>query len=240
MGAAHSPGGAASTSVRYEVEDAVGLITIHRPPVNAYDAALERDLQASWRRAAEDEDVRVVVLRATGPHFCAGVDRASMAHERRAHAAADETPGAAMAFVRDLPKPTIAAVQGGCIGGGQRFVFPCDLIFCSEDAFFSDPLITMGYGGIPAPLHIWLYGPRVAKEMVFSGERVPAARLHGIGTVNRLYQRDALWDETLRYAKHVARMDPAALGRAKAEVNRALDLMGQGGVAPRFDELLGR
>jgi enoyl-CoA hydratase/carnithine racemase len=225
-------------TVRYELDKAVALITIDRPPVNAYDAELERELQGAWHRAADDERVRAVVLRATGPHFCAGVDRASMTGERRALVEAHETPGAAMAFVRDLPKPTIAAVQGGCIGGGQRFVFPCDLVFCSEDAFFSDPLITMGYGGVPAPLHLWMYGPRVAKEMVFSGMRVPATRLFEMGTVNRVYPRERLWDETSAFAHEIAAMDAAALRRAKEEVNRALDLMGQGDVARRFDELL--
>jgi enoyl-CoA hydratase/carnithine racemase len=225
-------------TVRYELDRAVALITIDRPPVNAYDAELERELRGAWHRAADDERVRAVVLRATGPHFCAGVDRASMAGERRGLVEADETPGAAMAFVRDLPKPTIAAVQGGCIGGGQRFVFPCDLVFCSEDAFFSDPLITMGYGGIPAPLHLWMYGPRVAKEMVFSGMRVPATRLFEMGTVNRVYPRERLWDETSAFAQEIAAMDAAALRRGKEEVNRALDIMGQGEVAKRFDELL--
>jgi enoyl-CoA hydratase len=225
-------------TVRYELDGAVALLTIDRPPVNAYDAALERELQTAWHRAAADEEARVVVLRAEGRHFSAGADRASMAGERPALQSADETPGAAMAFVRNLPKPTIAAVQGACVGGAQRFVFPCDLIFCSDDAFFSDPLITMGYGGIPAPLHIWMYGPRVAKEMVFSGMRVPAARLVQMGTVNRVYPPEELWGGTLAYAMEVAGMDGAALARAKAEVNRALDLMGQGDVAPRFDQLL--
>ena len=225
-------------TVDYELDDAVALITIDRPPVNAYDAALERDLQAAWHRAAEDEAARAVVLRATGRHFSAGAERSLMEGERGAFKAAHEPPGAAMQFVRDLPKPTIAAVQGGCVGGAQRFVFPCDIVFCADDAFFSDPLITMGYGGIPAPLHVWMYGARVAKAMVFSGMRVPATRLYEMGMVNRVYPRDALWDETLTFAKEVARMDPTALRRAKEEVNRALDRMGHGDVAPRLDELL--
>jgi len=225
-------------TVRYELDGAVALLTIDRPPVNAYDPALERALQGAWHRAADDAAAKVVVLRAEGTHFSAGADRSSMAGERRALQAAEESPGAAMAFVRNLPKPTIAAVQGACVGGAQCFVFPCDLIFCAEDAFFSDPLITMGYGGIPAPLHVWMYGPRVAKEMVFSGMRVPAGRMLQMGTVNRVYPREQLWDATLAFAHEVAGMDPAALARAKAEVNRALDLMGQGDVAARFDELL--
>ena len=64
-------------------------------------------------------------------------------------------------------KPTIAAVQGGCIGGGQRMVWPCDLVFCTQDAFFRDPTATMGIGGIQSHLHTWFYGPRLAKEMIY-------------------------------------------------------------------------
>ena len=90
-------------------------------------------------------------------------------------------------LIKSVVKPTIAAVQGGCIGGGQRMVWPCDLVFCSEDAFFRDPTADMGIGGIQSHLHTWFYGPRLAKEMIYSGMRLPAQRLYQQGQVNRLY-----------------------------------------------------
>ncbi len=114
-------------------------------------------------------------------------------------------------------KPTIAAVQGGCIGGGQRMVWPCDLVFCTEDAFFMDPTATMGIGGIQSHLHTWFYGPRLAKEMIYSGMRLPAQRLYAMGQVNRLYpDLDTLHAETLAFAHDVATEGPRAPAAGEA------------------------
>jgi enoyl-CoA hydratase len=224
--------------VRYDVSDGVGVITLDRPPLNTYDDALHLELEHAWRRAALDGDARVVVLRAMGKHFCAGAEMKEPRALEPGQSAGAMTPPEELAFIRNLMKPTIAAVQGGCIGGGQRFVFPCDLIFCSEDAFFRDPLVSMGIGGIQSPLHAWFYGPRLAKEMLFGGTRVPAERLYAMGTVNRLYPRELLHDETLAFAREVAAADPVALRQAKRSVNITTDIMGQHYITSRFAELL--
>jgi len=221
--------------VEFRRDGPVGVITLDRPPVNAYDAAMHEELTRAWRAAAADADVRVVVLCAEGPHFCAGADLTAPVPEPAAGASA---PWDELTFVRNLPKPTIAAVQGGCIGGGQRFVFPCDLVFCADDAFFRDPLASMGVGGIQAPVHTWLYGPRLAKEMLFSGMRVGARRLYEMGAVNRLYPRDELREATMAFAREIASVDASALRQAKRAVNTTMDLMGQHHVASRFADLL--
>jgi enoyl-CoA hydratase len=136
-------------------------------------------------------------------------------------------------------KPTIAAVQGGCIGGGQRMVFPCDLIFCSQDAFFRDPTATMGIGGIQSHLHTWLYGPRLAKEMIYSGMRLPAERLYSMGEVNRLYPDvETLHRETMAFAHEIADRDPLPLRQAKRASNITMDIMGQHYILTRMEELL--
>ncbi len=224
-------------SVAYERDGRVGVITIDRPPVNAYDELLHWELDQCWMRAAADEDARVVVLQARGKHFCAGAD-VSGSGRPAPDGATVRPPWEELEFIRNLMKPTIAAVQGGCVGGGQRMVFPCDLVFCSEDAFFLDPLVKMGIGGIQAPLHVWLYGERVAKEMLFGGTRVPAARLHAMGAVNRIYPAGELHAETLAFARDVAEADPSAVRQAKRAVNTTLDIMGQHYIANRFAELL--
>ena len=193
--------------------------------------------RSALARTAADDDARVVVLQAEGPHFCAGAD-VSGGGRRAPEGATLRPPWEELTFIRNLMKPTIAAVHGGCVGGGQRLVFPCDLIFCSEDAFFLDPLASMGIGGIQAPLHVWLYGERVAKEMLYAGERVPAARLCAMGSVNRLYPPERLHAETLAFARHVAEVDPGALRQAKRAVNTTLDIMGQHYIVNRFAELL--
>jgi enoyl-CoA hydratase len=224
--------------VRYEVTAGVGTITLDRPPINAYDPLLHYELEQAWLRGARDPEARVLVLRAEGKHFCAGA-LLDGSHRDVPEGAERMTEWDELAFVRDLMKPTIAAVQGGCIGGAQRFVFPCDLIFCSEDAFFRDPLAAVGgIGGIQAPIHTWLYGPRLAKEMLYSGMRLPATRLYAMGAVNRLYPREALHEETLAFAREIAEVDPLALRQAKRAVNTTMDIQGQHYIRNRFAELM--
>ena len=136
-------------------------------------------------------------------------------------------------------KPTIAAVQGGCIGGGQRLVWPCDLVFCTQDAFFRDPTVSMGIGGIQSHLHTWFYGPRLAREMLFSGMRLPAQRLYQQGQVNRLYPDvQTLHEETMTFAREIALQDPVALRQAKRASQITQDIQGEHYVLSRMEELL--
>lgn len=223
--------------VRYLCEDGIAQIILDRPPVNAYDARLHFELDQAWTTAARDDDARVVVLRAEGRHFCAGADLKG-AGEPAPAGAETRSPWDELTFIRNVPKPTIAAVQGACVGGGQRFVFPCDLIFCSDDAFFRDPLVTLGIGGIQAPIHTWLYGPRLAKEMLFSGAPLRADRLYACGAVNRICPSASLLEETLSFARELTRLDPSALRQAKRSVDITMDIMGQHYIANRFAELL--
>ncbi len=222
--------------VRYERDGDVTTITLARQPVNAYDGAFHAEFQGAWQ-AAKADDSRVVVMKAEGKHFCVG---ANLRNPQPAPPDAvilhawDE-----IRLIQGLMKPTIAAVQGGCIGGGQRMVWPCDLVFCTEDAFFMDPTATMGIGGIQSHLHTWFYGPRLAKEMIYSGMRLPASRLYAMGQVNRLYpDADTLHAETLAFAHEVAKQDPAPLRQAKYAVNTTMDIMGQHYVTSRMEELL--
>ena len=222
--------------VRYERDGAIAVITLDRSPVNAYDDAFHVEFQAAWQQAKTD-DSRAVVMRATGRHFCVGANlKEPLPAAPGAHVLAPEEE---IRLISSVMKPTIAAVQGGCIGGGQRMVWPCDLVFCTEDAFFMDPTVTMGIGGIQSHLHTWFYGPRLAKEMIYSGMRLPASRLYALGQVNRMYpDLDALHREALAFAQQIAQQDPAPLRQAKRAVDITMDIMGQHYVGSRMAELL--
>jgi len=222
--------------VRYERDGPVGVITLARSPVNAYDDAFHVEFQGAWHEAKTD-DSRAVVMCAVGKHFCVGanLDQPQPAPPGATVLAPEEE----LRLIASVMKPTIAAVQGGCIGGGQRMVWPCDVVFCSDDAFFMDPTASMGIGGIQSHLHTWFYGPRLAKEMIYSGMRLPAGRLYAMGQVNRLYpDPDALRDGALQFAHDVAAVDPAPLRQAKRAVDITMDLMGQHYVVSRMAELL--
>ena len=225
-----------SVMVRYERDGDVALITLDRSPVNAYDDAFHVEFQEAWHQAKTD-DSRAVVMRATGRHFCVGANlKDPLPAPSGAHVLAPEDE---IRLISSVMKPTIAAVQGGCIGGGQRMVWPCDLVFCTDDAFFMDPTASMGIGGIQSHLHTWFYGPRLAKEMIYSGMRLPASRLYAMGQINRLYpDTDALHRDALAFAHEVAQQDPAPLRQAKRAVDITMDIMGQHYVVSRMAELL--
>ncbi|HUZ10882.1 MAG TPA: enoyl-CoA hydratase-related protein [Acidimicrobiales bacterium] len=223
--------------VAYERQGKVSTITLDRAPINVYDGAFHAEFQGAWQEAKRDTQTTVVVMKATGKHFCAG---ANLRNPEPAPEGAQVLDAwEEVRLIRDLMKPTIAAVQGGCIGGGQRMVFPCDLIFCSQDAFFRDPTATMGVGGIQSHLHTWLYGPRLAKEMIYSGMRLPAERLYNMGEINRLYpDAETLHRETMAFAHEIAEQDPLALRQAKRASNITMDIMGQHYILSRMQELL--
>jgi enoyl-CoA hydratase/carnithine racemase len=222
--------------VTYTRDGAVGVITIAREPLNTYDAAFDVDFQSAWATAKTD-DSRVVVMMASGRHFCAGAElKNPQAAPQGATvlAAWDE-----IRLIKSVMKPTIAAVQGGCIGGGQRMVWPCDMVFCTEDAFFRDPTARMGIGGIQSHLHTWFYGPRLAKEMIYTGMRLPARRLYEMGQVNRLFPDvETLHSESLVVAQEIAELDPVPLRQAKRAADITMDIQGQHYVLSRMEELL--
>jgi enoyl-CoA hydratase len=222
--------------VHYRRDGDVGVITLSRQPINTYDGAFHAAFQTAWLTAKAD-DSHVVVMMATGKHFCAG---AELRNPLPAPEGFIELPAwEEIRLIGSVMKPTIAAVQGGCIGGGQRMVWPCDLVFCTEDAFFRDPTASMGIGGIQSHIHTWFYGPRLAKEMIYSGMRLPASRLYSQGQVNRLYPDvETLHAETLAFAQEVAKQDPVPLRQAKRASNITMDIQGQHYVTSRMEELL--
>jgi enoyl-CoA hydratase len=223
--------------VRYERQGKVGVITWEKHPLNTYDGLTHYEIEQAWKQAKHDDDANVVVFRAMGKHFCGGADLNG--GEPRPDDAEPFGAWEEFDLIRGLMKPTIAAVQGGCVGGGQRMVFPCDLIFCTEDAFFRDPTAQLGIGGIQSHLHTWFYGPRLAKEMIYTGMRLPATRLYSMGMVNRLYpSTEVLHEETLAAAAEIAEADPLALRQAKRASNTTMDIMGMHYITSRFEELM--
>ncbi|MFF4113139.1 enoyl-CoA hydratase [Streptomyces sp. NPDC001714] len=219
--------------ILYEVKDAIATLTLNRPEVaNAQNAALLDELDAAWTRAAEDAEVKVIVVRAEGKHFSAG------------HDLKDRWPGPdeiTLEWIyraenrryleytlrwRNVPKPSIAAVQGRCIAGGLMLCWPCDLIVAAEDALFSDPVVTMGIGGVEYHGHTWELGPRKAKEILFTGRPLTAEEAEKAGMVNRVVPRAELDTATRELAERIAAMPAFGLRQAKRAVNQTLDVQG--------------
>jgi enoyl-CoA hydratase len=219
--------------ILYEVSDRVAVITLNRPEAaNAQTGALLDDLDAAWAKAAADDEVRVIVLRGNGRHFSAG-------HDLKDREWAPEKITLEWIYSvesrryleytlrwRNIPKPSIAAVQGKCIAGGLMLCWPCDLIVAAENAEFSDPVVHMGIGGVEYHGHTWELGPRKAKEILFTGRAVNAEEAEKVGMVNRVVPLDDLGDATMELAGQIAQMHPFALRQAKRAVNQTLDVQG--------------
>jgi enoyl-CoA hydratase len=234
--------------VLYRRAGDIAVITMNRPEYrNAQNSAMTYALDEAFYRAGDDDDVKVVVLAGAGKHFSAGHDIGTpgrdIGQSFRRHAglwwdhvgkAGAESRYARESEVylgmcrrwRELPKPTIAMVQGACIAGGLMLAWVCDLIVASDDAFFADPVVKMGIPGVEYFAHPIVMGPRIAKEFLFTGDRISAARAHEIGMVNRVVPRDELETSTMDLAGRIAQMPRMGLALTKKAVNQVEDIMG--------------
>ncbi|WP_030516347.1 enoyl-CoA hydratase [Nocardia sp. NRRL WC-3656] len=220
--------------IEYEVADKIATISLNRPEAaNAQNGELLEELDGAWQKAGADDDVAVIVLRANGKHFSAGHDLKDRSWPdpstitlERIYAIESRKYLEFSLRWRNIPKPSIAAVQGRCIAGGLLLCWPCDLIVAAEDAQFSDPVVMMGIGGVEYHGHTWELGPRKAKEILFTGRAVTAREAEQIGMVNSVVPRADLDARTRALAERIAAMPPFGLRQAKRAVNQTLDVQG--------------
>nr|WP_241696087.1 enoyl-CoA hydratase [Solimonas terrae] len=242
------PKDAGSNVVLYDVADGIATITMNRPRYhNAQNSKMTYALDAAFRRAVDDDAVKVIVLAGVGRNFSAGHDIGTPerdAHEsfERAHLLPDHVgkPGAEFQLVReqevylgmcrrwrDVPKPTIAQVQGACIAGGLMLAWVCDLIIAGDDAYFADPTAKMGIPGVEYFAHAFELHPRIAKEFLMLGEKMSAERAYQMGMVNRVVPRDALDTEVRAIAAKLAAQPRLALSLIKQSIHHIEDLRGK-------------
>ncbi len=233
--------------VLYAVADGIATVTMNRPGYNnAQNSQMTYALDAAFKQAIDDDAVKVIVLRGAGKHFSAGHDIGTPGRDvnksfDRAHLWWDHSnkPGAEFNYAREqevyigmcrrwheMPKPTIAMVQGACIAGGLMLAWVCDLIVASEDAFFQDPVVRMGIPGVEYFAHVHELNPRIAKEFLFLGERMPAARAYQMGMVNRVVPREQLEAQTLEIAERMAKQPRLGLALTKQVINRVEEIQG--------------
>lgn len=235
--------------VRYEVIDNVAWVTMNRPAFNnAQNGQMTYALDDAFNRAVQDDTVWCIVLAGEGKHFSAGHDIGTPGRdlhhqfENRLMVPPHVTrPAAELLYTReqeqylgmcrrwrDIPKPTIAMVQGACIAGGLMLAWVCDLIVASEDAFFQDPVNPlMGIPGVEYFAHAYELPPRVAKEFLLLGERMPASRAYGFGMVNKVVPRDELRAATEAWANKLAGQPRLGNWLTKQAVNHVEELRGK-------------
>jgi enoyl-CoA hydratase/carnithine racemase len=206
--------------VRYEVEDGVAWLVIDRPEArNAINRAVGAGLWDGFRRFEADPAAKVAVLTGTGDAFCAGADLKEMAALRMTVPPKDWAPH----LGRNLQviKPVIAAVNGAAFGGGFLLAQMCDLCVAAESARFGITEARWGRGAPWAAPLPWLVPPRVALELLLTGEPIDARRAYEVGLVNRVVPDAALRQEAGRLAATVAANAPLSVRAAKAMVHAA-------------------
>ena len=234
--------------VLYEVQNQIAIVTMNRPEYNnAQNSKITYALDKALQLACNDDDVKVIVLAGEGKHFSAGHDIGTPGRDvdqsfERTHLWYDHVnkPGGEFLYAREhevylgmcrrwreLPKPTIAMVQGACVAGGLMLAWVCDLVIADERAFFSDPVVRMGIPGVEYFAHVHELNARIAKEFLFTGERMSAQRAYEMGMVNRVVPTDKLREETLAMAGRIAQMPRLGLQLTKQVINNAEDLMGK-------------
>jgi enoyl-CoA hydratase len=225
--------------IQYDVVDQVAVITLDRADkANAQHRGLLTELDGAFETATADENVHVIVLQANGKHFSAGHDLTAgglMTKEERAvkpftvetlyNTESQFYFGFSMKW-RNLPKPTIAAVQGKCVAAGLMLCWPCDLIIAADNAEFSDPTARMGLAGVEYMAHVWEFGLRKAKELLFRSTAITAQEALELGMVNKVVPLDSLRDETMTWANEIAQLQPIMLRLLKRSLNATQDAQG--------------
>ncbi|MGE3621209.1 MAG: enoyl-CoA hydratase family protein [Acidimicrobiia bacterium] len=198
----------------------IAEVVMDHPPVNALTVAGWFELAELVTRLGRDPGVRVVVLRAEGRGFNAGVDIKEMQATEGFEALIGANHGcyAAFAAVYDCEVPVVAAVHGHCLGGGIGLVGNADVIVASDDATFGLPEVDRGALG--AATHLSRLVPQhKARAMVYTAATATAAELAAFGSVLRVVPAGELRDAALEVAGQVAAKSPAVIRAAKASLN---------------------
>jgi enoyl-CoA hydratase len=218
--------------VLYAVTDGVATITLNRPNArNALNSAMCAALYAATRTAGEDASVRLVLIRANGPVFCAGADlkeRQGMDEDQvrarriRAFAAYDS--------IERLPMPAVAVLEGPAVGSGCEIAAACDFVIATPKASFRTPEALWGTVGATQRLPRVL-GKRLAKDMMFTGRTLSAEEAREAGLVARIVAEDLLAAHLSELSATLVKAPPGAMVLAKQCVDRGMELDPRGALA---------
>lgn len=212
-------------TVRYRRDDAVAVITIWRPDaMNSFNTVLRRDLLTAFRRAAQDDAVRVVVLTGEGRSFSAGADLKDIENPKPVSEILQEEYRPLLECIATMRQPVIAAVGGSAAGIGMSFALACDLLVIADNAFLMSAFSNISLlpdGGLNWFL-VRQLGYRRAYQLAIEAERIPAERCVALGLANRAVPAEKLMDETLAWAQALAQRAPLSLAATKQAMRHAL------------------
>lgn len=213
--------------VRLDVADHVALVTLDRPPVNALNREMRRQIVATFDAISEREDIRCAVLTGAGKVFCAGADlkdrpSAEVAGDFLDHNRITRETGNS---IRECTKPVIAAINGAALGAGFGLAAACDILYAAEEATVGMPEINVGLAGGASMLKT-VFGRSTLRRMFFTGQRLTAQDLLKRNVIEDVLPADRLLPVCMELATDIASKAPMAIAYAKRAANM-VDLMPQ-------------
>src|SRR5258708_5700926 len=215
----------ADGKILQSITDGVGVITFNNPEKrNAMSLDMWQELGLALVELRDDDAVRVVILRgAGGKAFVSGADISQFEKTRHDAAASEEygkRSAAQRALLADYPKPTIACIQGFCLGGGMQVAMLADIRIAAQSSQFGIPAARLGiaYGYDGLRHLVSLVGPSWARLLMYTGMRIDSAEALRIGLVERVIPDDQLWGETMAIAETISQNAPLAIKAAKTTI----------------------
>lgn len=206
---------------RVDVADFVATVTFDRPPVNAVNRQSREELLQVFDMLGDRDDVRAIILTASGKYFSAGADvkeRPSLSREPGDFARHNRLTREFFYAITDCAKPVIAAVNGPAMGAGTGMMLACDIMLAADDAWFSMPELDVGLAGGGRFL-MQHFTRSQARYMYFTARRIPAAELHRLGIIQACLPADKLMPEARQIAAEIAAKSPIAMRWVKRAFN---------------------
>jgi E-phenylitaconyl-CoA hydratase len=215
-------------TVLYARDDHIATITYHRPEVrNAINGELRDDLNAAWERFRADDDAWVGIVTGAGDSFCVGADLRDGGGSAGTFAGSFWEIPTVNSFESGLEiwKPTIAAVNGYCLGYGLTAVLACDFVLAADDAQFGFPEVRLGVPTIVGALRLPdRVGMQHALELLLTGDRIDATHALEIGLALRIVPRADLLDEAHHLARRLCQGAPLAVRAVNEMAHRGRQL----------------
>ncbi len=196
------------------IDSGVAELVFNRPPVNAFDCQGWADIASCIEQLGRDASVKVIVIRAEGRGFCAGVDIKELAADGNLIVAVNKGNYDSFKAIHRNPKPVIVAVHGFVLGGGIGICGAADIIVASECASFGVPEVDRGAMGGGAHLQR-LFPVQKVRHMYFTGDMIDAAEAYRLGAVERVVKREELRDAAMQIAHKIASKSSAMIVLAK-------------------------
>ena len=217
------------SNILVEKRESIGIVTLNRPKaLNAINPETIAELEQAFTVLGADDSLKVLILTGAGEKaFVAGADIAAMRDldplAARAFAYAGQKM---MAGIENLPKPVIAAVGGFALGGGCELAMSCDIRIASENAKFGQPEVSLGVlPGFAGTQRLpRLVGKGIAKELLYTGDIIDAARAHAIGLVNKVVEPGKHLESALEMAGKIISKGPLAVRFCKEAVNNGMEM----------------